>query len=215
MVAQVLYGSCPMCEFPKGALMGNSTFRPLDNSRDKHVWLELLDETFFDVLHTLGVHPIRNQCWQYPLCNVSRLWQRDEMHQLLLGLVKDLLHWLLKYRRARYVKDQFDNRFTSGQQYPGLQHFSKRFDLMKSGSWQGNEIRGMISPWAVNCAPILDCSQDAGKTAVETACDEMVMGAVRALCEFSLLVSQQNHSELSRAALENTLKQFHKKNRTV
>jgi len=60
----------------------------------------------------------------------------------------------------------------------------------------------------VNCAPILDCSQDAGKTVAETASDEMVMGAVRALCEFSLLFSQQNHSDLSLAALDDALKRF-------
>jgi len=39
----------------------------------------------------------------------------------------------------------------------------------------------------------------------------MVMGAVRALCEFSLLVSQQNHSDLSLAALDDALKRFYKK----
>jgi len=85
--------------------------------------LELLDETNIDYLHTLGFHLIRNQFWQYPLFNVYRLWQPDELHQLLLGLVKDLLHWLLKYQKARNVKDQFDNRFTSVPRYPGLQHF--------------------------------------------------------------------------------------------
>ena len=82
---------------------------------------------------------------------------------------------------------------------------------MKCGSWQGNEIRGMIRTLAVNCAPILVCSTDDRKTAAETASDEMVMGAVRALCEFSLLVSQQNHSDLSLAALDDALKRFYKK----
>jgi len=101
-----------MCEIPKGALMGRSTFRPLDNPQDQHVYLELLDEIKIDVLHTLGVHPIRNQFWQYPLCNVYRLWQPDALHQLLLGLVKNLLHWLLEYLKAKNVKDQFDNWFT-------------------------------------------------------------------------------------------------------
>jgi len=101
-------------------------------------------------VHNLGVHPIRNQFWQYPFCNVYRLCQPDEMHQLLLGLVKDLLHWLLKYLKARNVKDQFDNRFTSVPRYPGLQLFSKPFDSIKSSPWQGKEIRGMISTLAVN-----------------------------------------------------------------
>ena len=70
MVAQVYYGSCPMCENSKGVPMGHSTFRPLDNPQDHHVYLELLNETDIDVLHTLGVYPICNQFWQYPLCNV-------------------------------------------------------------------------------------------------------------------------------------------------
>jgi len=70
----------------------------------------------------------------------------------------------------------------------------------------------MVRTLAVNCVPILDCSEDDGKPPAETASDEMVMGAVRALCEFSLLVSQQNHSDLSLTALDNALKQFYKKN---
>jgi len=60
---------------------------------------------------------------------------------------------------------------------------------VQSSSWQGKEIWGMIRTLALNCAPILDCSKDDGKTAAETASDEMAMGAVQALWEFSLLVS--------------------------
>jgi len=82
---------------------------------------------------------------------------------------------------------------------------------MKSGSWQGKEIWGMIRTLAVNCAPIHDCSQNAGKTPAETASDEMVMGAVWALCEFSLLVSQQNHPDLSLTALDNAPNRLYKK----
>jgi len=63
----------------------------------------------------------------------------------------------------------------------------------------------------MNCAPILDCSKDDGKTAAENASDEMVMGGVWALCEFSLLVSQQNHSGLSLKALDDALKRFYQK----
>jgi hypothetical protein len=110
MIAQVSYGSCPMCEIPKGAPMQHSTCQVLDNSRDLYVYSELLDETNNDVLHTLHVHPIHNQFWQFPLGCVYQLWQPDELHQLLLGLVKDLLNWLCKYLKARNVKDQFHNR---------------------------------------------------------------------------------------------------------
>jgi hypothetical protein len=77
-----------------------------------------------------------------------------------LGLVKDLLHWLLKYLKDRNVKDQFDNPFTLVPQYPGVQHFSKPFHSLKSGTWQGKEIHIIIRTLAVNCAPILVSARD-------------------------------------------------------
>jgi len=63
----------------------------------------------------------------------------------------------------------------------------------------------------VNYVPILVCSQDDGRTAAETASDEMVMGAVRALCEFSRLVSKQNHSDLSHNTPPDAVKRFYQK----
>jgi len=69
----------------------------------------------------------------------------------------------------------------------------------------------MIRTLLVNCATINESSQDARKTAAETASDEIVMGAVQALCDFSLPVSQQNHSDLSLTAQNDELKRFHKK----
>jgi len=124
MIVQLTYGSCPMCEIPKDAPMGHSNCQTLDNSRDQHIFSELLDDTNIDVLHTLRVHPIRNQFWQLPLCNVYQLWQHHELYQLLLRLVKDLLHWLLKYLNTRNFDDQFNNRFRSVPQNPDLQRFS-------------------------------------------------------------------------------------------
>ena len=69
----------------------------------------------------------------------------------------------------------------------------------------------MSTTLAVNCAPILVCSKDDGKTAAETASDEMVIRAVRGLSESSLLVTQENHSDLSLKALDDALKQFYQK----
>jgi len=66
----------------------------------------------------------------------------------------------------------------------------------------------MITTLVLNWATILDRSKDDRITPVETACDEMVIGAVQALCEFSLLVSQQNHSDLSLTAWDDELKRI-------
>jgi hypothetical protein len=64
---------------------------------------------------------------------------------------------------------------------------------MESSSSQGKEIRGMIRTLAMNNPPMVDRLKDNRKTMVETASHEMVMGAVRVLCKFSLLESQQNY----------------------
>jgi len=128
-----------------------------------------------------------------------------------MGLVKDLLHWLLKYLSVRNIRDLFDNRFTSVWRYWGLQRFSNPVHLMKTSSWQGKEIWSMISTLAPNCPPILDCIKDDGKAPPATASDGMVVGAVLALCEFTLLGSKQKHSDISLTALDDALKRFYKK----
>jgi len=69
----------------------------------------------------------------------------------------------------------------------------------------------MIRLLAGNCIPILDCSNDDGKTVAENVSDERVMGAVWALCEFCLLVSQQNYSDLSLKELEDAFKQCYQR----
>jgi hypothetical protein len=79
---------------------------------------------------------------------------------------------------------------------------------MKCGSWQGKELWVMIRTLVVTCASFLDCSHDTGNTAAEKASDEMLMGAVQTLCEFSLLVSQLNHCDLFLTTLDDVLKQF-------
>jgi len=144
MHAEVSYGLCPMCEIPRVVPMGHSTFRPLNFSTDQHINPTPLEETTINALDTLGVHLIHNQSWQYPLCNVYWLWQPDEVHQLLLGSVKNSLHRVLKHLNARNVKDQFNNRFASIPHYAGLQFFSTQFNSFKSGTWKGKEICVMM-----------------------------------------------------------------------
>jgi hypothetical protein len=66
LVAQVSYGSYLICVIPKGASMWHSTFQPLDNSRDQHIYSELLQDNNIGTLQTVGVRPIRNQFLAIP-----------------------------------------------------------------------------------------------------------------------------------------------------
>jgi len=85
--------------------------------------------------------------------------------------------------------------------------------MIRSKAAPGRDKRsqGMIRTQGVNWTPIIDCTKDDGKTAVQITSDDMVMGAVWALCEISLLVSQPNNSDLSLTVLDNALKWWYKK----
>jgi hypothetical protein len=68
---------------------------------------------------------------------------------------------------------------------------------------------------ATNLASITDFSKNYSKTVNDAACDEMSTVAVHALCENSLLLSQQNHSDVFIILLDEVLKQFCEKQGTV
>jgi len=66
----------------------------------------------------------------------------------------------------------------------------------------------MIGTLVIKCDVALDSTMDNENIAVEIASNELVMGAVPALCEFSPHVSQENHSDISLKAQNDALMQF-------
>ena len=57
-------------------------------------------------------------------------------------------------------------------------------------------IWGIFRLLPVNCTPNHVCSNDDGKCEAELPSDNMVMEAVYKWCEFTLLVTKQNHSDI-------------------
>jgi len=208
MVTQVSYALCPMSDNLQCGTMEQAKFCWLYYTREQHLFSELQVQTKIDIQHALGIDPIHNQLWHYPFCDLYQHWQLDKLHRLFLGSVKDILIWVQEYLNARNVKNQFDNQFISVPWYLGPQRFSTPFHSSKSGSSQGKEICGMIRRLAMNCAPILFWSNGEGITETGTASDTMVLGAVHAFCEFSIL-SQHIHSDLFLKALDNVLTRFY------
>jgi len=60
MVAQVSYILYPISEISIGIPMGYSTAPPLNSTIDLYLNFNLLEQTNFDALYTLGVPPICN-----------------------------------------------------------------------------------------------------------------------------------------------------------
>jgi hypothetical protein len=209
MITKTVGGSCPVCEVEKGKDMGHPKGSSKHEPRCPARYQEHLETNNDDELHKLHVQASYNHFWEYPLCNVYRLWQPDALHQLYLGIVKTVFNWLLDYLTARGLKEDFDTRFTGVPSYPGLARFTKTFDSLKSGSWQGKEIREMLRSLSVLCAPLLS-SDVRGKTQFEKESDIEVMKTIRALSEFCLLTSQRTHSDISLKYLDTALNSFYK-----
>jgi len=105
--------------------MEYSTLWSLKSTIQQPVYSEPLQECKHYTLHTLGVHPIHNQFWQYSPNIIYHQWLSHELHQLILEAVHELLHWLLKYLNASNINDQFDNRLSSVEGGAGYQPTSK------------------------------------------------------------------------------------------
>ena len=206
-LTQIIGGASPVCEIPKGQAMGHDIQARKFKLRSSVEYQDRLDD-YADELKQVHLQPIPNLFWDYPLCDVYRLWQPDTLHQLYLGIVKDLFEWVTEYMKIRGTKAEFDARFTSVPHYPKMLRFSKPFDALKNGTWQGKEIREMLRYLGAVCAPLL--SSDAPeKTPSERASDVEVMKTIRALVEFTLLSRQRAHSSISLRYLQEALERFY------
>ena len=89
----------------------------------------------------------------------------------------------------RGLKAEFDARLTSVPHYSNMLRFSKPFDVLKNGTWEGKDIRKMVQSLGAVGAPLLS-SDVRGKTPSEHASDIEVMKTIRVLVEFTLLSRQ-------------------------
>ena len=133
-LTQIIGSACPVCEVPKGPAMGHDTQTRKYKPRYRAQYLERLDDCT-DELKAANLRPIANPFWDYPLYDVYQLWQPDTLHQLYLGIVKDLFKWVTEYMKMQGLKAEFDARFTSVPHYPNMLHFSKPLDAPKNGTW--------------------------------------------------------------------------------
>jgi len=94
----------------------------------------------------------------------------------------------------------------------GENRIAKQLDCTTNiKSTPNNGIHGIHFGLDTTFCMLLACSKEDGKTVAENATNEIIMGALLAFCEFSLLVSQRNHSDLSLKAPDKSLTRFYHK----
>ena len=215
---------CPCCEIPlkeMGHVQVKS--RSYDPQKPYEHW-PLRKRTIYEEMlerkaekgefRELGIVKARNKLWDYPLCDVYKLWQPDELHVLFIGLVKTLLgDWLIPLLQTKDYYHRFNKRFKAVPRYPQLKRFKKLFHDVQSGSWQGKEMRMMARFLLLVTAPILHQEWKRHKTTAakfgskaarssiqRVQADsrirelEHITQCIRALSTLVVLVSQRSHS---------------------
>ena len=151
-----------MCEVPKGPAMGQDKQTRKYKPRCCGEYQERLVDCTAK-LKMANLLPIANPFCDYPLCDVYRHWQPDTLHQLYLGIVKELFEWVTEYMKMRGLKAEFNAQFKLVPHYPNMLCFSKLFYALKTGIWQGKAIQEMERSLGAVCAPMLSSEITPGK----------------------------------------------------
>ena len=152
LITKVRNGAYPMCEISKPE-MGHETGPKIGKKRDAVHYQQLLGRDAEDELEALNVRPTNNRLWDYPLCDVYRLWQPDTLHQFYLGLAKTTIEWLMQYLERHGLMNRFNKRFKSIPPYPEFYPFRKAYNEVSK--WQGKEIRMILRFLVPAIGPLL------------------------------------------------------------
>ena len=207
ILARIINRLCPVCEIPRTE-MGHKPSSRVREFRGHHPMsyqqaLEQGNPKDAQYLASIALRMEENPFWRFPLCNVYRLWQPDALHLLHLGILKTMMDWLVGYLRKWKILGRFNERFKSILPYQGFQPFKRGYEEISS--WQGKEIRTMMRFLLAVLDPILIDGVRSSESE-----EAQVLGCVRSIIEFHLVLGQCSHSDYTLGLLDNRLAIFYR-----
>ena len=98
LVTCTYYGQCPKCKVPPGLLGEHQTFLPRDQSSmiDTYLSADADMRAFYSACNEAGLKPIYHPFWEsLPHVDIFLSITPDILHQMLQGMVKHLIVWLI------------------------------------------------------------------------------------------------------------------------
>ena len=188
---------CPKCLVPYDELGSYSTFPPRDYNevRDAYLLLDGDAHAFHLACHEAGQKPIYHPFWEkLPLTNVFVSITPDILHQLLQGMFKHLVGWLIRAFGSSEIDAQC-------QSIPPNHHIS----IFTKGISQLSRVTGKEHK-NMSClllGLILDLPVTDGQVSPR------IVTAVRTLLDFLYLAQLPSHSSITLARMEKSLSRFH------
>ena len=90
-------------------------------------------------LATVGLKGLHNGFWILPRIETSDIHKPDLLHNIYLGLMKNLLEWITAFLKQHNRLEAFDEVWRSMPPYPGFTPPRKAF--REVSQWQGKEMR--------------------------------------------------------------------------
>jgi hypothetical protein len=197
LVTCTYFGRCPKCTVPHGLLGEHETFpRRMQSSV-----LDLFDladgevNTFHLACREAGIKPIYHPFWEtLPLADVFLLVMPDVLHQMLQGMVKHLISWLIGIFGATAI----DARCRAIPPNHHIMPFVKGISTLSRIS--GHEHKKMCS---ILLGLVIDLPVPGGQDSTR------VIRAVRALLDFLYLAQYESHMSDTISLLQDSLTRFH------
>jgi hypothetical protein len=197
LVACTYNGRCPKCTVPRGQLGEYEMFTP----RDQSIALNTFSLANSDIcgFHSLcresGLKPVYHPFWEaLPLSDIFISITPDILHQMLQGMMKHLIRWVIKIFGAAEV----DARCRVIPPNHRTMLFTKGISSLSRVS--GQEHKKMC---AILLGLIVDLPIPGGRD------PSRILKAVRSLLDFLYLAQYQCHTSESITQLESSLAAFH------
>ena len=190
-------GRCPKCVVPRGELGEYKSFLPrMQNAViDNYVLADGDVHVFHLACHDAGLKPIFHPFWErLPLVNIFLSITPDILHQMLQGMVKHLIRWLVGIFGAAAI----DARYKAIPPNHKIMIFTKGIARLSRVS--GHEHKKMCS---ILLGLIVDLPIPGGQDS------SRVVKAVRALLDFLFLAQYECHTTHTLSRLQDSLSAFH------
>ena len=197
LVTCTYFGRCPKCTVPPGHLGEYETFP----SRIHSSVLDTFDLADGDVhafhltCRDTGIKPIYHPFWEtLPLMDVFLSITPDILHQMLQGMVKHLISWLIGIFGATVI----DARCRAMPSNHHIKPFAKGISTLSRIT--GREHKRMCS---ILLGLIIDLPVPGGHDSTR------IIRAARALLDFLFLAQYESHTSETISRLQDSLTRFH------
>ena len=197
--------SCPKCEVPPEQLGTLATYPTRDHNAYQETIsrYELYGSTVsIEGLASIGLKALYNGLWKLPRVSMNQLHKPDLLHNVYLGLLKNLLDWVTAFLKRHHRLEAFDQAWRSMPPYPGFTQPRKAFREVTQ--WQGKEMRNFGRIILVVSAVAL-----ASPSSSQRVIFAEVLKCVRSLVDFHLVAQYRSHTAETLEYLDGYLMDFH------